>query len=205
MEVIENGKNFVLKVPSARKAEIANLMAYRGLTFSTSASSRAEAVLWATNVYALADLAGEEDVPDLVDDALVGADVGVGEDDAPGLACGPQPGAGGHPDRIGGGFRGALLGCDPAEDHLARRNAGHEREGDDLIDLALGLQGGEHAAQVARRLGRQVIAGRQIRPVGRWRARKHKDIGLVGRDGLVGQVQDAHPGNLSGRPDAGTR
>ena len=60
MEVIENGKNFVLKVPSARKQEIANLMAYRGLTFSTSASSRAEAVLWATNAYALADLAGED-------------------------------------------------------------------------------------------------------------------------------------------------
>lgn len=57
MQVVENGKNFVLKVPSARKADIANLMAYRGLTFSTSASSRAEAVLWATNPYALADLA----------------------------------------------------------------------------------------------------------------------------------------------------
>ena len=60
MQVVENGKNFVLKVPSARKAEIANLMAYRGLTFSTSASSRAEAVLWATNPYALADLANGE-------------------------------------------------------------------------------------------------------------------------------------------------
>lgn len=59
MEVVENGQNFVLKVPSAKKAEIASLMAYRGLTFSTSASSRTEAVLWATNPYALADLAPE--------------------------------------------------------------------------------------------------------------------------------------------------
>lgn len=57
MLVEENGSNFILRVPSARKKEIKNLMAYRGLTFSTSASSREEAVLWATNPYALADLA----------------------------------------------------------------------------------------------------------------------------------------------------
>lgn len=57
MEVTENGANFILHVPSAQKKEIANLMAYRGLTFSTSASSREKAVLWGTNPYALADLA----------------------------------------------------------------------------------------------------------------------------------------------------
>lgn len=57
MKIEENDKNFILRVPSTQKKEIANLMAYRGLTFSTSASSRAEAVLWATNPYALADLA----------------------------------------------------------------------------------------------------------------------------------------------------
>lgn len=64
MKVIENGKNFVLEVPSAQKKEIAALMSYRGLTFSTSASSREKAILWATNAYALADLA-EADCPTL--------------------------------------------------------------------------------------------------------------------------------------------
>lgn len=64
MRVIENGANFILRVPSARRKEIANLMAYRGLTFSTSASSREEAVLWGTNPYSLADLA-EPDMPQL--------------------------------------------------------------------------------------------------------------------------------------------
>lgn len=59
MNVTENGDNFVLHVPSAQKKQIANLMAYRGLTFSTSASSREKAVLFATNPYALADLADE--------------------------------------------------------------------------------------------------------------------------------------------------
>jgi hypothetical protein len=39
-------QNFILHVPGARKAEIAPLMAYRGLTFSTSASTRENAVLW---------------------------------------------------------------------------------------------------------------------------------------------------------------
>lgn len=57
MIVEENGANFILRVPSAQKKEIAALMSYRGLTFSTSASSRNEAVLWGTNPYALADLA----------------------------------------------------------------------------------------------------------------------------------------------------
>lgn len=64
MIVEENGENLILRVPFTRKEEIANLMAYRGLTFSTSASSRHEAVLWGTNPYALADLA-EPDSPTL--------------------------------------------------------------------------------------------------------------------------------------------
>lgn len=64
MEVTENGSNFILHVPAAQKKEIANLMAYRGLTFSTSASSREKAVLWGTNPYALADLA-EPTMPQL--------------------------------------------------------------------------------------------------------------------------------------------
>jgi SWI/SNF-related matrix-associated actin-dependent regulator 1 of chromatin subfamily A len=63
MNVEVNGKNFILRVPAAQKQEVANLMAYRGLTFSTSASSRQDAVLWGTNPYALADLA--EGVPEL--------------------------------------------------------------------------------------------------------------------------------------------
>jgi len=57
--VEENGSNFILRIPSAQKKFVADQMAYRGLTFSTSASSREEAVLWATNPYALADLADE--------------------------------------------------------------------------------------------------------------------------------------------------
>src|SRR5574338_175038 len=57
MHVTENGTNLILHVPSTRKADIAPLMAYRGLTFSTSASSKDNAVLWSTNPYALADLA----------------------------------------------------------------------------------------------------------------------------------------------------
>lgn len=60
MKVEEKGGNFILHVPSARKADVANLMAYRGLTFSTSASSREKAVLWSNNPYALADLAGDD-------------------------------------------------------------------------------------------------------------------------------------------------
>lgn len=60
MIVTENGQNFVLKVPAAKKEIIANLMAYRGLAFSTSASSREEAVLFSLgNPYALADLADD--------------------------------------------------------------------------------------------------------------------------------------------------
>lgn len=62
MKVEENGKNFILHVPSTRKLEIASLMAYRGLVFSTSASTRDNAILFTTNPYALADLA-EPDSP----------------------------------------------------------------------------------------------------------------------------------------------
>lgn len=57
MNVQENGANFILTVPAARRTEIAGLMAYRGLTFSTSASTREGAVLFSTNPYSLADLA----------------------------------------------------------------------------------------------------------------------------------------------------
>ncbi len=59
MKVSENGKNFILHVPISDRKEIANLMAYRGLTFSTSASSRNEAVLFSLNPYSLADIADE--------------------------------------------------------------------------------------------------------------------------------------------------
>lgn len=59
MKVRENGNNFILEVPSAKKKIVADQMAYRGLTFSTSASSRDKAVLWSTNPYSLADLADE--------------------------------------------------------------------------------------------------------------------------------------------------
>jgi hypothetical protein len=57
-----NGDFFVLEVPAAKKADVASLMAYRGLTFSTSASSREKAVLFSPNPYAVADLA---DCPEL--------------------------------------------------------------------------------------------------------------------------------------------
>lgn len=63
MIVTENGQNFILHVPSSRRDEIAPLMAYRGLTFSTAASTRDNAVLFTIgNPYALADLA-EPDSP----------------------------------------------------------------------------------------------------------------------------------------------
>lgn len=60
MKVYANKGHFVLEVPRARKAEIAELMAYRGLVFSTSASSKEQAVLFSDNPYALADLANGE-------------------------------------------------------------------------------------------------------------------------------------------------
>lgn len=57
MKVSENNGNFILDVPSAKKADVASHMALRGLDFSTSASSRDKAVLFSRNPYALADLA----------------------------------------------------------------------------------------------------------------------------------------------------
>lgn len=59
------GGHFVLRVPAAKKAEVASLMAYRGLTFSTSASSRGEAVLFSPNPYSVADLADPATCPEL--------------------------------------------------------------------------------------------------------------------------------------------
>ena len=63
MKVWQNGKNYILEVPKQSKDQIANLMAYRGLTYSTSASTREKAILWTENPYALADLA--DNVPSL--------------------------------------------------------------------------------------------------------------------------------------------
>lgn len=65
MIVQENGPNFILRVPSINKAEVADFMAYRGLAFSTSASSRHEAVLFSLNPYSLADMA-TDDCPQLL-------------------------------------------------------------------------------------------------------------------------------------------
>lgn len=63
--IVQAGNNgtFVLRVPHIRKEEVAELMAYRGLTFSTTGSSREEAVLFSTNPYSLCDLA--PNVPEL--------------------------------------------------------------------------------------------------------------------------------------------
>jgi hypothetical protein len=59
VKVWKNKEHYILEVPAAPgvKKEIANLMAYRGLIFSTAASSRETAVLFGNNPYALADLA----------------------------------------------------------------------------------------------------------------------------------------------------
>lgn len=65
MKVFKNQNYFVLEVPAARKAEIAELMAYRGAVFSTSASSREKAVLFSENPYAFADLADPVECPEL--------------------------------------------------------------------------------------------------------------------------------------------
>ncbi len=62
MIVEANKGHYILRVPSARKSDVANLMAYRGLCFSTSASSRQEAVLFSPNPYSVADLG---DCPEL--------------------------------------------------------------------------------------------------------------------------------------------
>lgn len=62
MKVSTNAGHFILEVPAAKKAEIAGIMAYRGMTFSTSASSREKAVLFSPNPYSVADLS---DCPEL--------------------------------------------------------------------------------------------------------------------------------------------
>lgn len=64
MKVWKNGANYILEVPAKDKEAIAELMAYRGLQFSVSASTSARAILFSTNPYALADLAGD-DCPEL--------------------------------------------------------------------------------------------------------------------------------------------
>lgn len=66
MKVYRNKDFFVLEMPVRKKTEIRDFMAYRGLTFSTSASSRETAVLFTINPYAVADLANDDD-PDLGD------------------------------------------------------------------------------------------------------------------------------------------
>jgi SNF2 family DNA or RNA helicase len=58
MKVSKNADHYVLQVPAAQKADVAALMAYRGLTFSTSGSSREQAVLFSTNPYSVADIPG---------------------------------------------------------------------------------------------------------------------------------------------------
>lgn len=65
MNVIANAGHYVLEVPIAKKADVANLMAYRGLTYSTSASSKERVILFSTNEYALCDLADPVKVPAL--------------------------------------------------------------------------------------------------------------------------------------------
>jgi SNF2 family DNA or RNA helicase len=59
MEVVENGEYFVLKVPAGAKTKktVADLMAYRGLQFSISRSSKDEAVLFSSDPYSVCDLA----------------------------------------------------------------------------------------------------------------------------------------------------
>ena len=59
MKVEANNGHFILRVPAAQKAMVADLMAYRGLAFSTSASSKSEAILFSNNPYSLADLASD--------------------------------------------------------------------------------------------------------------------------------------------------
>lgn len=53
---------YILRVPLQQKEEVAALMAYRGLTFSTAASRKDEAVLFSNNPYSLCDLGN---VPEL--------------------------------------------------------------------------------------------------------------------------------------------
>lgn len=65
MKVWENPPHYILEVPRSEAKAIDKLMAYRGLTFSTSASTSQKAILSSTNPYALADLADPETCPKL--------------------------------------------------------------------------------------------------------------------------------------------
>lgn len=63
-KVYANLGYYVWEMPQANKAEIVRAMAYRGMTFSKSASSRERAVMFSANPYSVADLADVDD-PDL--------------------------------------------------------------------------------------------------------------------------------------------
>ena len=63
VKVEVNNGNYILRVPHIRKEEVAELMGSRGLTFSTSASSREEAILFSQDPYSVCDLA--DGVPEL--------------------------------------------------------------------------------------------------------------------------------------------
>jgi len=65
MKVFRVKDHYILEVLASRREDIASLMAYRGLTFSTSASSREKAVLFTSNPYAVADIADPATCPDL--------------------------------------------------------------------------------------------------------------------------------------------
>jgi SNF2 family DNA or RNA helicase len=65
VKVYANKGVFVLETEVSKRTEIAHLMAYRGLAFSTSASTRHRAVLFSPNPYAVADLADPETCPEL--------------------------------------------------------------------------------------------------------------------------------------------
>lgn len=58
MIVEHNASNgaYILRVPFEKREEVAALMAYRGLTFSTAASKKNEAVLFSANPYSVCDL-----------------------------------------------------------------------------------------------------------------------------------------------------
>lgn len=58
MKVFKNKEHFVVEMPTSDKDAIKFAMAYRGLTFSTSASTREKSVLFTSNPYAVADIAG---------------------------------------------------------------------------------------------------------------------------------------------------
>lgn len=55
---------YVLEAPTSNRKEVAKAMSYRGMMFSTAASSRLQAVLFSRNPYSIADLASADD-PDL--------------------------------------------------------------------------------------------------------------------------------------------